>query len=287
MVNAMTGIELLSVPYDSGRRGERMGAGPQALLRAGLVQTLRRSGREVELVPIEGAATSDAVTSAFDLCGRIARVVRAASAGSRFPVVLSGNCMSTVGALAGLGEARPGVLWLDAHGDLNTPETSTSGFLDGMAAATCLGWCHEAHTGALEGFTPLAESSLVLAGARDLDAPEQDAIDRSGVRRLTVEALRAADGAAVAAALDGVSSLYIHLDLDVLDPAAVGRANSYASADGLTADQVVDVIRHAAAHTRVIGLTVSAYDPAQDADGKVAAAAIAAIAATVHAALDA
>src|SRR5690606_9880190 len=137
-------VDLVTVPYDSGRRGHRMGAGPQALLKAGLMQKLRAGGHETELVPVESAAGSeDPVTVAFDLAARIARVVRASRSANRFPIVLTGNCISTVGALAGLSADAPAVVWLDAHGDVNTPATSTSGFLDGMSAATALGWCHE------------------------------------------------------------------------------------------------------------------------------------------------
>lgn len=276
----MTGIELLSVPYDSGRRGHRMGAGPQALLRAGLVQKLRAAGHDVELVPIEGESSSDAKASAFDLCGRIARVVHAAAAGSRFPVVLSGNCISTVGALAGLSALRPGVLWLDAHGDLNTPDTSTSGFLDGMAAATCLGWCHSDETARLEGFEPVAEASFVLAGARDLDPPEAERLQRSGIRHVSVSAL--ADPVAAATALQDLDCVYVHLDLDVLDPSE-GRANEYAAEGGVTVQQLTGLLDAAAAATRIVGLSITAYDPAHDPDGAVASAAVGIIASTIHA----
>jgi arginase len=270
-------VELLCVPYDSARRGYRMGAGPQALLRAGLVQSLRRGGREVELVPIEGANTTDPTSSAFDLAARIAGVVHAAHAAGRMPVVVAGNCIATVGALAGLGEAQPGVLWLDAHADINTPETSTSGFLDGMAAATCLGWCHSERTAQVPGFRPLPEARLILAGARDIDAPERAAIEQTGLRHISTAELRTDPRAALAAALDGITDLYIHLDLDVLDAQSVGPANSFAVADGLTAQQLAAVIEAAGSCAHIAGLTVSAYDPEVDTSGAVAAAALLAI----------
>jgi arginase len=274
-------VELLCVPYDSGRRGWRMGAGPQALLRQGLVQSLRKAGRDVELVPIESAGAADPADSAFDLAARVARVVRAAKAGGRLPVVLAGNCITTLGVMAGAADADTELLWLDAHADLNTPDTSTSGFLDGMAAATILGWCHTDRAARLDGFAPLAETHFVLAGARDIDPPEQQALERAAIRVIPAQTLRTDPDAA--RARDG-RAIFIHLDLDVLDSERAGAANSYATTDGLSADELVAVLRAACANRRVVGMTVSAYDPAIDADGRAARAALAAIETVVAAA---
>lgn len=266
----MLSIDLVTVPYDSGRRGYRMGAGPQAVLRLGLMQTLRAVGHDVEVVPVEAAGTQDELATSLDLAGRIARVTRASRASGRFPLTLSGSCFSTVGAFASVADDGAGVLWLDAHGDLNTPDTSTSGFVDGMSAATLLGWCHADRT---RQFLPssLSESRLLLAGARDLDAPETAALEQSGVRSLSPAAAR--DAAAAATALDaftaGITSLYVHVDADVLDPDSVGRANSFASPGGLSTQDVISLIDAAGSRTRIAGMTVSAYDPAEDAGGVV------------------
>lgn len=283
----MLSIDLVTVPYDSGRRGYRMGAGPQALLRHGLMQTLRSAGHDVELVPVEAAGTTqDALSTAMDLAGRIARVTRASRASRRFPLTLSGNCFGTVGAFASGADDMTGVMWLDAHGDVNTPETSTSGFLDGMAAATLLGWCHTDRTREVLP-SPLAESRLLLAGVRDLDPPEAAALEKSSVRRLS--AAEARDAAAAGSALDAftapLTSLYVHVDADVLDPERVGRANSYASAGGLSAAEVIALIDAAGRGTRIGGMTVSSYDPAADGDAAVRSATIDIIVAALEAAM--
>ena len=281
----MFSIDLVTVPYDSGRRGFRMGAGPQALLREGLMQKLRAGGYDVDLVPVEAGATpDDELATTFDLAARVARVTRASRAAHRFPLTISGSCFSTVGAFASLAGEAAGVLWLDAHGDVNTPDTSASGFLDGMAAATLLGWCHVDQT---RDILPerLAEIRLMLAGTRDLDAPEAASLGQSAVRVLSPSGVR--DGSA-AAALDsfttGMSALYLHVDLDVLDPERVGPANSFASPDGLTLEEVIQLVATAGARARLAGMTVSAYDPAVDADGAVRRAAIDVIAAALAAA---
>jgi arginase len=263
-------IDLVTVPYDSGRRGYRMGAGPQALLRLGLMQTLRAAGYDAEVVPVEATGTQDELATALDLAGRIARVTKASRAAGRFPLTLSGSCFSTVGAFASVADDGAGVLWLDAHGDLNTPDTSTSGFVDGMSAATLLGWCHADRT---RQFLPakLSESRLLLAGARALDAPETAALAQASVRSLSTAAIR--DAAAVAGALDDftadMTSLYLHVDADVLDPDSVGRANSFASPGGLSTEDVISLIDAAGSRARIAGMTVSAYDPAEDKNGAV------------------
>lgn len=282
----MIAVDLVTVPYDSGRRGYRMGAGPQALLRDGLVQKLRASGYDVELVPVEtSGATRGDLSIAFDLVARVARVARASRSAGRFPLTISGNCFSTVGAFACVADEPAGVLWLDAHGDLNTPDTSESGFLDGMAAATLLGWCHGDRTGGIPGGV-LAESALMLAGARDFDAAENAALKRSAVTLLSPA--EAIDPGARAAALRTFAAplkvVYLHVDLDVLDPDQVGRVNEFASPQGLSLRQVVDMLQAAGSILPIAGMTVSAYDPAFDADGAVRSAATDIIMAVLQAA---
>ena len=271
----MLAIDLVTVPYDSGRRGYRMGAGPQALLRAGLVQKLRAAGHDVELVPVETTGTAgDELSVALDLAGRVARVTRASCGAGRFPLIVSGSCFSTVGGFAGIDQEPAGVIWLDAHGDLNTPETSPSGFVDGMAAAALLGWCYAERAAAIP-VTHVAESRLLLVGARALDEPEAAALQQSALTSLTVAEAR--DETRLTAAVDAfaasLAAIYLHIDLDVLDPISVGRANEFAAADGMTLSDVTALIRTVGARARIAGMTLSAYDPTADADGAVGRAA--------------
>src|SRR6478735_11713834 len=109
-----------------------------------------------------------------------AKHVHAARTARRFPVVLSGNCLAAVGVIAGLGEGT-GVIWIDAHGDFNTPQTTTRGFLDGMTLATATGKCWVELANGIEGFMPVPEDAVVLIGARDLDPGEKAALARSSI----------------------------------------------------------------------------------------------------------
>ncbi len=166
-------IRLLLVPYDSGQRNVRMGAGPEHLCAAGLEKHLAAQGHQVDSEVIEPASRNwrAEVQTSFELMRAIAKHVRAARTARRFPVVLSGNCLAAVGVIAGLGPGT-GVIWIDAHGDFNTPQTTTSGFLDGMTLATATGQCWGELAHSIEGFEPVPENAVVLLGARDLDPGE-------------------------------------------------------------------------------------------------------------------
>jgi arginase len=271
-------IHLLSVPYDTARRGERMGAGPEHLLASGAAERLRARGHGVR---VEGIALPDddfpaEIRTAFELQRAVAAGVRRAAARGSLPVVLAGNCnAAALGILAGLRARNVGVLWFDSHGDFNTPETTIGGFLDGMALAMATGRCWVQLLEQLPGFEPVALSNVLLLGARDLDPMEASLLAES---RVTL--LRPADlDAGLVPALDWmrqhVRDVYVHIDLDVLDPAKHGRANALAAPDGLSVDQIVSALRMAAHRFRVRGAAFTAYDPAFDGDGRICRAALA------------
>jgi len=140
-------------------------------------------------------------------------VARTARQGSR-PVVLSGDCTTALGTMAGLHRAGidAGIVWFDAHGDVQTLETTASGYVGGLPLRLLAGYRPELIAAGL-GLRPVAEHRIVLAGARDLDPPEVTYLDGALISRAEVAGLDAA------ALPDG--PLYVHLDLDVIDPSAV------------------------------------------------------------------
>lgn len=261
-------VQILVVPYDSGRRDFRMGNGPRRLLERGLDAAWTKHAHDVamEWVDVPAAEASD-VRSSFDLYAALATRVRAAHADKRFPFVVAGNCGVTIAGVAGLGDLRPAVVWFDAHADFNTPETSPSGFLDGMALAILTGRCWGTLAKKVSGFEPVSETRVALVGARDLDKQEADALAASRIRRI------GADLSGLDTVFPEGSPVWLHVDLDVLD-IAEGRANQFATTGGVTIAQLVDAVRRLATRLSVVGAAFTAYDPAADADGRVSVAAL-------------
>lgn len=265
---------IVAVPYDSGHRARRMGAGPLHLLDHGVADLVAERGASVNVEIVEPTSPWVAeIGTAFDLARSVARHVHTSVEDGRFPVVLSGNCSATLGGVAGVTTTDDdlGVVWLDAHGDLNTPESTMSGFLDGMALAAVMGQCWNAMSASVPGFRPIDASRVALVGARDLDPSEQALIDKSALHAVTADALRSGLTGAMVPALvalkqAGVKRVYLHLDVDVHDP-ELARANAFRAPGGPSPDDVQVIVRLVAELFAIVGVTVSAYDPAYDPDG--------------------
>ncbi|MEO8440663.1 MAG: arginase family protein [Spartobacteria bacterium] len=267
-------IRLLLVPYDSGQRNVRMGAGPEHLRSAGLEGQLTAQGHRVDLQVIEPASMNwrAEVQTSFELMRAVAEHVRAARSEGRFPIVLSGNCLSAVGVISGLG-AQTGVMWIDAHGDFNTPQTTMSGFLDGMTLATATGRCWLELARSIEGFEPVKDKAVVMFGTRDLDPGEGPALARSEIVRLSAEAKLEEIEKVLQSIRPTMERFYVHLDMDALDPKE-GRANGYTARGGFSSEKLQTLLRAIAGNLPVEALTIASYDPSYDSEGKVCAAAL-------------
>ena len=243
---------IFSVPYDSGHRGLRMGAGPLLLANA--------LGGEVATIESPSAFRAE-IGTAFQLYGALASRVRETDA---TPVVLAGNCGACLGTLAGVG-GRTGVIWLDAHGDFNTPDTTVSGYLDGMVLAIAAGRCFRAIAGK-HGFEPVDEHHILHLGGRDFDAPELAAMQASPMA--LVRNVDESFDRAVGELGKRVDQVVFHIDMDVIDPSH-GRANQYAAPDGLSPDDIIRAIERTSAVTKIAGINLCSYDPAHDPEGRL------------------
>ncbi|HYP38913.1 MAG TPA: arginase family protein [Chloroflexia bacterium] len=275
----MKKVQIIAISYDSGHRSVRMGKGPNHLLEHGLDDRLRAEGHDVRVQYIEAeSAFPLEVGTSYELYRSLADCVRVACEAGRFPLVLAGNCGSVLGTTAGVGPARLGVIWLDAHGDFNTPDTTASGFLDGMALATATGRCWSALAETISGFSPIPDANVIHLGVRDLDPAEKTLLDNSDIRVLSEEHIKRAGVAqvlepALAAWRGRVDRVYIHLDLDVLGPEEA-TANQYAVPGGLTVSQVEEAISLVGSHFPICAAAITAYDPLCDPDNRVPGAAI-------------
>ena len=180
-----------------------------------------------------------------------------ALAAGRPPVLLAGECSVALTTLPAVLRHRPEarVLWLDAHGDSNTPDTTGSGYLGGMSlAAACGAWAHG-----------LAESipaeRVILAGVRDLDAEERVLLERSPTTVIGASVVETL--VAVKNALDG-EPVYIHLDVDVLDPEELPA--QFPVPGGLTSDKLYDLMEAVAEDSELVGLEVTSFEAPEDED---------------------
>ena len=268
-------IQLLAVPYDSGNRGARMGAGPEALIDAGLQNVLRKQGHQVHVKIAELPAESwqAEIQTSFELMRMLSTAVREARDANRLPIVLAGNCNTAVGTVAGLGAGTTGVAWFDAHADFNTPETTGSGFLDGTAAAILTGRCWTQLAATVPGFKPVPDQRICLVGTRDIDSLEGGLLDESNVSVIPPRQLRASLPQTLRSISEHVDQIYVHLDLDVLD-AGVAVANKFAVTAGLTLEDVEYALSQIGQTFSIAGVALTAYDPSADTDGAAAEAAM-------------
>jgi arginase len=232
---------MLLAPWTSRFRGRLgMEQGPGVLAAA-----LGGTADEIDVTPGEPAGDA------------ILKVADAVAAEDRRPLALLGECTLAPAMAAALQRRYDdlAVIWLDAHGDLNTPETSPSGFLGGMPFAILLGWCHPE----LRPGPPLPVERAALVGARDLDPGEIEAIDRTGLAWT-------ADVAGALAALPDDAPLWVHLDGDVLDPADAPGVD-FPAPGGWSAARLVDECATLAATGRVVAVSVCCGNPELDPDG--------------------
>jgi arginase len=183
------------------------------------------------------------------LYGAVADMVADAAGRGGRPVVMSGDCTTALGTVAGLQRAGadPGIVWFDAHGDVQTLETTASGYLGGLPLRLLAGYRPELLAGRL-GLRAVPERQIVLAGARDLDSPEISYLAGARIRRAEVADLAAGD------LPDG--PLYVHVDLDVIDPAGVPGLR-YPAPGGPTPGQVGDAVRHLLDSGRVAAVGIA------------------------------
>lgn len=258
-------LTAILAPYDSGRLDVRMGAGPRHLIANGLPERLHDAGHELEVREVllgEGFLTE--VTAGVEIMRRTAEEVAAALERDRLPLLLSGNCGSNLGLVSALGPSTTGLLWFDAHGDLNTAETTPSGYFDGMGYAMILGHGWQQLATTVPGFEPLPGPQAALLGARDLDPGEKALIETSGMLYLSPDALREDSAAEALAALAGrVERLHIHVDPDVFDPEVL-RGNHLPVPGGLAPHEILAAARAALEHTPLAGLSVGSYAPEED-----------------------
>ena len=190
-----------------------------------------------------------------------------------FVLGLLGNCNSSIGMLAGLQHSGGGqelltigMIWIDAHGDFNTPETSWSGWLGGMPVAVASGQClHRIREKA--GLNPAIETrNIVMMGLRDVDPLEQELIDKSNITTVPTQDLiehSPVFQAAVEGLADRVDIIYLHIDLDILDASDI-PGSFFEVEEGPLARQLVESIKLIVTNPKVGALGISSFPTAEN-----------------------
>lgn len=274
-------IAVFGVPTAAGASRPGTERAPFALREAGLLQALRALGSPVvnlsdlSLFPYREDPGSSARNGEVVACAARAaadEMPRALAEG--FTVVLGGDCSLVVGTAAGARQAlgQPvGLVYLDANADLNTPETSPSGLLSGMALSLALGRGPEGVVSAGGAPPAVRPEHVALIGFRGLDPGERRPLGDLGLALPADAARRLGMRTAAALALDGVGNedgpILVHLDVDVVDPLEMPAKAVITEAAALSLAEVSDLVTAFLASPRVVAIEVVEYDPSADPEG--------------------
>ena len=232
-------IAVIGVPLDlgAGRRGVDMG--PSAVRVANLNSRLAELGYEVEDLgnvavvqresQTEGDPKAKYLPQITATCTRLAEMVAGALADGKFPLILGGDHSAAIGTVSGVSHhlrsrgEKLGMVWIDAHTDMNTPASTPSGNVHGMPLACCIG-LGPPELSSIYGYSPKIDpANVALVGIRSVDQQERDNVQRSGVHAFTMRdiderGMRAVIEQAIEVASAGTSGIHVSLDMDAVDP---------------------------------------------------------------------
>lgn len=272
-------LHVVTVPYRYDERDNGSGRGPEAMIEAGLIRMLERAGFDV-LGPFESTlpdterVTGPIAVNVGRLGAHTAEHVHTARREGGVAIVLSGDDTATVGIVSGLQRAHGagaaiGIVWLDAHGDFNTPETSYSGILAGMPVAILAGLAGPLWRGAAGLSAPVSTDRILIAGVRELDEREATLLRSTDVQVLTSDDV--ISGGALAQAIRRLERscdiISLHIDLDLLDPSLV-PSSATPSPDGLRIEQAARLLGDVLATGKVAVLSVAGLNPGAGPLGK-------------------
>jgi arginase len=274
-------VGIAKLPH-TGSRVRGLSEGPDEMEGGGLLELLEGMACTVEasqtaaMTPIEEKQYG--AWHKLGLASRhLADIVAEQRRRGLFTFGLLANCNGLMGMLAGLQRSGPGwkplrvgLVWIDAHGDINTPETTLSGMLGGMPVAVSTGMClHRLRVKC--GLDPALPTRYVtMVGVRDTDPLEQEIIDRSDIEHITVDQVRRLTPAIdlemerLAAVAD---LIYVHVDMDALDPEEV-PGHGLTVEDGPTSIELGNALEMMFEHPAAAAFGVASYPVGRDPDGR-------------------
>lgn len=277
-------VSLLGVPMDLGGGLRGVDMGPSAMRIAGLEEEVRALGIEFEdlgNVPVsrpESRQPRDPqarfLTEIANCCRRLRTRVERVLDEEHFPLVIGGDHSIACGTIAGISswyharQEKVGLIWFDAHGDMNTPQTTLSGNIHGMPLASALGYGAPELT-KLGDLSPMVRpENTVLVGVHSLDPAERDLIRDSGMKVFTVRhvdmlGMHRVMREAVEIATQGTAGFHLTFDLDGCDPVVAPGVGTPVRG-GMTEREAHLVMEHAAESGKMLGLELTEINPIQD-----------------------
>jgi len=256
-------------------------AGPEALLRAGLTDWLRKKNHDVSgPFRVQLTQAEEAAYGAWNKIGfanaQLSKLVSDAARTGAFPLILESNCYAAIGVLAGLqiaaGKAAPriGMIWIDAHGDCNTPETTLSGMLSGMPVAIALGLCLDRLCKQSGLVSPLDPRDIVMVCVRASDSLEEELIERAGIEIVSVADIKG-NCEKLRATMERLSrivdTIYVHFDVDALDSSEV--ASMWLTApNGPTAQELTAAMKIVMTYPKIAAFGIADINPERDVEGQ-------------------
>jgi arginase len=279
-------ISLIGVPMDLGADRSGVDMGPSAIRYAGIADKLGALGHKVRnlhevAVPHPDVHTpgdpklkylEQIVAATNELAKRVEKV----AADGALPLVLGGDNSISLGSIAGVAKARGpiGVLWLDAHGDFNTDETSPSGNIHGQILAALAGYGDERLVNVGGMGAKVAPEHIVIVGARDLDSGERALLHEAGVNVRTIadidrRGMSDVAQEALTLATMGTNGVYVMLDMDVMDPSEAPGVGTPVPG-GITYREAHLMMEMVAESGKLLGLDLVEVNPILDRENKTA-----------------
>jgi arginase len=265
---------LIQVPYMVGDDRHGASRGPRALVDA----AARRPAGVVEGPRVTRPGMfRDSASASAAVNRELSDAVRRSLDAGQVPLVVAGSCDVCLGILGAFDHACCGVVWIDAHADFNTPESTVSGFFAGMSLAVITGHCYRRLWARIGDGSPVAEERVLLVGVRDLSPDEErERLERSAI--LAVPWLDGAPQADVSAALDELEGrareVYVHVDLDGLDPDVAPGIVDPPVPGGLSLADLEELVRGVADRFQIRAAALTTYDPGLDRDDRTLHAAL-------------
>ncbi len=274
---------LVKQPFHGGRNVAELSRNPDYLEEGGIARILADAGHDVG--PIRTAGLTPEEDEEYGewhrmglANGHLAGLVAENENGGRLTLGLLGNCNALLGMLGGLQRSSPdgvlrrvGLVWIDAHGDFNTPETTLSGMLGGMPVAVAAGLALERlrRESGLE--KAMNDTDIVMAAVRDLDPEERELVQAHGIVQLTTQDLRERSGALHAQMRrlsESTDIIYVHVDMDVLDPAEV-PGHGLTVPGGPTSQELAAALTEMFRYPKVGGLGIASTPAYEDDPGGI------------------